>query len=127
MLSTTSTCSLCGAIIRTSVPVSWHPQKLERRARRDLRDHLETRHSFAEILRYEIRRDLDEVPAEERPEIVRDVYRQILGTTVDGRFTLNAADGRGVYTFDEALGSVAVYRLWQSAARCWRPGCRHRS
>ncbi len=125
MLSTTSTCSVCGTLIHTSVPGNWHPDKLQRRAERDLRRHMESRHSFAEILRHEMRADLDDVPSEQRADLVRDVYRQILGTTVDGTFRLNASDGLGCYTIDEALGVVGMYQLWQSAARCWRPACPH--
>jgi hypothetical protein len=36
---------------------------------------------------------------------------------------LNAPDGQGLYTIDEVLGHLDVYRLWQSAARCGDPSC----
>jgi hypothetical protein len=54
---------------------------------------------------------------------VRDVYRQLLGTTRDKQYALNEADGRGVYSIDEVLGDVKLYRLWQSSSRCGDPRC----
>jgi hypothetical protein len=86
--------------------------------------HLST-HPFAEVLRYEIRQDLDQVPEEQRPTIVRDIYRSLLGTTSDGRFALNDPDGRGVYSIEEALGDISTYRLWRSANNCAFPRCPH--
>ena len=84
--------------------------------------HLQT-HSFPELLRYEIRQDLEQVPDDERPAIVRDIYRSLLGTTRDNQFALNEPDGRGVYSIDEVLGHMSVYRLWQGASRCGDPAC----
>ena len=81
-------------------------------------------HSFAELLRFEIRQDLDQVPDEQRPTIVRDVYRGLLGTSRNGRFELGAPDGVGTYSIDEALGQSQVYSLWRSANACGDPGCR---
>jgi hypothetical protein len=118
----TNTCGICGGTVESRVPSNWHPSKLRRRAERDMQAHLRT-HTFAELLRYEIRKDLDQVPDEQRPAIVRDVYRQLLGTVRDKQFALNDADGRGVYTIDEVLGDVGLYRLWQSASRCGDPRC----
>src|SRR5918912_886150 len=117
LLSVTSTCAVCGGLIRTTIPEGWHPSKLARTAERDVVAHMRT-HSFAEILRCEIRQDLDQVPEEQRPIIVRDIYRNLLGTMDGDRFVLNAPDGRGVYSLDEALGHVEVYRLWRDASRC---------
>jgi hypothetical protein len=116
-----NTCGICGTAVESRVPANWHPSKLARRAERDMAAHLRT-HSLAELLRYEIRKDLDQVPDEQRPSIVRDVYRQLLGTTTAERgFALNAPDGQGLYTIDEVLGHLEVYRLWQSDARCGDP------
>ena len=84
--------------------------------------HMRT-HSFAELLRFEIRQDLEEVPEEQRPVIVRDIYRSLLGTTTAARFSLNDVDGQGIYTIDDALGDLALYRLWRRANRCSDPGC----
>ena len=80
-------------------------------------------HSFAELLRFEIRKDLEQVPEEQRPSIVRDVYRGLLGTTRDHEYRLGAADGHGSYSIDEALGDLELYKLWQSANRCGDPRC----
>jgi hypothetical protein len=88
-----------------------------------LHAHLTT-HTFAEVLRYEIRQDLDQVPEEQRPTILRDIYRSLLGTTRNKQFALGAADSESVYSIDEALGSLAAYRLWRTANSCGDPGCK---
>ena len=125
-MSVTSTCAVCGGLIRTTIPESWHPSKLARTAERDVVAHMRT-HSFAEILRCEIRQDLDQVPEEQRPIIVRDIYRNLLGAMDGDRFVLNAPDGQGVYSVDEVLGHIEVYRLWRAAGRCADPRCACRS
>ena len=124
-MNVTSTCGVCGGQILTSIPSSWHPSKLAHRAERDLQAHMRT-HSFAEILRSEIRQDLDQVPEEERPIIVRDIYRNLLGEMNGPRFVLNEPDGQGVYSIDEVLGHIGLYRLWQVGGRCHEPDCRCR-
>jgi hypothetical protein len=116
------TCRICGGQVRSETPANWHPGKRVRRAERDLQAHLRT-HTFAELLRYEIRQDLDQVPEEQRPMIVRDIYRSLLGTTQDQQFSLNATDGEGTYSIEEVLGDLSLYRLWSSANRCGDPGC----
>ncbi len=116
-MTTTTVCSICGAVLVTSVPSNWHPSKLENRAEWDLQEHVRS-HSFTEVLRYEIRRDLDQVPAEERATLIRDVYRQLLGSVEGGRFMLNEDDGAGTYSIEEALGTVAMYELWHASALC---------
>jgi hypothetical protein len=116
-------CGICGDLVRTIVPGNWHPSKRLRIAQRDMQAHLKT-HSFAEVLRFEIRQDLDQVPEEQRPTIVRDVYRSLLGhRDSNGSFAWGADDGVGVYTIDEALGSTAVYRLWRTANTCALKSC----
>jgi hypothetical protein len=122
----TSTCGICGGLVRSHVSAEWHPGKRARHVERAMLAHLKT-HSFAEVLRYEIRQDLDQVPADQRPSIVRDIYRSLLGTTRDGAFTLDAADGVGVYSIDEALGDIKTYRVWRSANACGDERCRHSS
>jgi hypothetical protein len=121
-VNVTSTCGVCGGQIRTTIPPSWHPSKLARRAEHDLQAHMRT-HSFAEILRSEIRQDLDQVPDEQRPIIVRDIYRNLLGKMQGGQFALNEPDGQGVYSIDEVLGHIDLYRMWRVAARCYEPNC----
>ena len=84
--------------------------------------HLQT-HSFAELLRYEIRQDLEEVPEDQRPVIVRDIYRSLLGTTTASGFTLGDTDAHGLYAIDDVLGDIELYRLWRSANGCGDPSC----
>ena len=117
-------CGICGGSVQTHAPTHWHPIRRARRAERDMQAHLKS-HSFAEVLRYEIRQDLDQVPEEQRPAIIRDVYRTLLGTTENRVFRLNATDGRGLYSVDDVLGTIETYRLWLAARRCGRAHCRH--
>jgi hypothetical protein len=118
-----STCGICGDVIESRIPTNWHPSKLARRAEWDMQAHLK-KHSFAEVLRYEIRQDLGQVPEEDRPTIVRDVYRDLLGTTSsDGRYALNAEDSEGKYSIEDVLGDINLYHMWRSANRCGEPHC----
>ncbi len=117
-----TTCGICGDLVRSEMGANLHPRLQAHQALRDMQAHL-SKHSFAELLRWEIRQDLDLVPDEQRPAIVRDIYRSLLGTTRDTQFALNDTDGRGVYSIDEALGDLELYRMWRSARRCGDPGC----
>lgn len=117
-----TTCAVCGDLVRSTVGINWKPSKRARRAHLDMQDHMLT-HSFAELLRFEIRKDLEQVPEEQRPSIIRDVYRGLLGTTRGREYTLNPEDGHGSYSIDEVLGDLDLYRLWQSANRCGDPHC----
>ncbi len=122
----TTTCGICGNVIESRVPVNWHPSKLARRAEWDMQAHLKT-HSFAELLRYEIRQDLDQVPDDQRATIVRDIYRNLLGkpsSAVAGTsFELDAADGQGLYSIEDVLGDIDLYHMWRTANRCAVRGC----
>ena len=117
-----TTCGICGDLVRSTVGHDWKPSKKARRAHMDMQDHLNT-HSFAELLRFEIRKDLEQVPEEQRPSIVRDVYRGLLGTQCDKDYTLNPADGVSSYSIDEALGDLELYKVWLAANRCGNPNC----
>ncbi|MBV8714009.1 MAG: hypothetical protein JO318_19950 [Chloroflexi bacterium] len=117
-----TTCGICGDLVRSAVAPHWNPGRKALRAYQDMQKHLTT-HSFAELLRFEIRQDLDQVPEEQRPSIVRDVYRGLLGSVQDGQFRLNDPDRVGVYSIDEALGGLETYQLWRSANRCGDPRC----
>ena len=117
-----STCGICGDLVRSMVGSHWNSGKRALRAYQDMQAHLDT-HSFAELLRFEIRQDLDQVPEEERPSIIRDVYRGLLGASRDNVYSLDFADGQGVYTIDEVLGDIGVYRMWRSANACGDPHC----
>jgi hypothetical protein len=123
-MSMSHTCRICGGLVPTEVGGTLHPRKWAQLAERDMQAHLDT-HSFAEVLRFEIRQDLEEVPDEQRPTIVRDIYRSLLGTTSDVGFTLNDEDSVGVYSIDEALGGLEVYQFWRNANVCGLKTCRH--
>ena len=115
-------CGICGELVRSTVGVHWNPGKRALRAYEDMQAHLNT-HSFAELLRFEIRQDLDQVPDDERAAIVRDIYRNLLGQQTENGYVLNQSDSEGVYSIDEVLGNLDVYRLWRSSNRCGEPGC----
>jgi hypothetical protein len=115
-------CGICGGLIRSDIPSNVHPRKKAAFVESDMQAHMRT-HSFAELLRFEIRQDLLEVPEEQRPVIVRDIYRSLLGTTTGTRFTLNDTDARGMYPIDDVLGDIELYRLWRSANACGLPNC----
>jgi hypothetical protein len=123
-MNTTSVCGICGDSVATHIPSNWHPSKLRRRAEWDMAAHLRT-HSFAEVLRFEIRQDLEQVPEEQRATIVRDIYRNLLGKPGAAVFELDNADSRGVYSIDEALGDAQMYALWRSSNRCGHSPCAH--
>jgi hypothetical protein len=124
MRTRSTTCLICGDDVLSRVPATWHPSKLARRAELDMQAHVKT-HSFAEVLRFEIRQDLDQVPEDERATIVRDIYRNLLGTNTEGGYVLGADDAEGVYTIDDVLGDLDVYRLWRSANQCGLAHCAH--
>ena len=115
-------CGICGGLVRSDIPLNLHPRKKAAVAESDMQAHLRT-HSFAELLRFEIRQDLEEVPDDQRPVIVRDIYRSLLGTTTGAQFTLGETDAQGVYAIDDVLGDIELYRLWRSANTCGDPGC----
>jgi hypothetical protein len=119
-----SPCGICGEIVRSTIGLHWNAGRRALRAYQDMQAHLTT-HSFAELLRFEIRQDLDQVPEEDRPSIVRDVYRGLLGTTVEGKYSLDPPDGQGIYSIDEVLGELGLYQMWVSANRCGDPRCQH--
>ena len=124
-MTRSTTCLICGEAVLSRVPAGWHPGKLARRAELDMQAHVKT-HSFAEVLRFEIRQDLEQVPDDERPTIVRDIYRNLLGThSLEQGFVLGADDSQGVYSIDEVLGDLSVYLLWRSANQCGMPHCSH--
>src|SRR5579864_181636 len=106
-----TTCGICGDLVRSAVGPHWNAGRRALRAYQDMQRHLSASHSFAELLRFEIRQDLDQVPEEQRPSIVRDVYRGLLGSTGDGQYSLDQADGVSAYSIDETLGDLGLYQL----------------
>jgi hypothetical protein len=75
-------------------------------------------HPAAVVERFLLRKHLDDLADDVRPLAVKQVYDDL-------RELWGDADRRGVYSIDEALGSVEVYRLWCSANRCKWERCRH--
>jgi len=118
-----TTCGICGDLVRSAVGLHWNPGRRALRAYQDMQAHLNT-HSFAELLRFEIRQDLDQVPEEQRPSIIRDVYRGLLGSVRDNVYSLDQADGVSAYSIDETLGDLGLYQLWLSANTCGDPHCK---
>jgi len=121
-VNTIKPCGICGGLVRSDIPSNLHPHKKAAFVESNMQAHLQT-HSFAELLRYEIRQDLEEVPEDQRPVIVRDIYRSLLGTTTASGFTLGDTDAHGLYAIDDVLGDIELYRLWRSANGCGDPGC----
>ena len=121
-----STCGICGDLVRSLVGAHWNPGKRALRAYEDMQAHLNT-HSFAELLRFEIRQDLEQVPEEQRASIIRDIYRGLLGTFSDGVYRLDPYDGAAAYAIEDALASANAYGLWLTAKRCGDPHCSQHS
>ena len=61
---------------------------------------------------------LDEMAPDMRPAAVKQVY-------VELRALWGEADTRGMYSIDDVLGSMSVYRFWLDAGRCTWDRCRH--
>jgi hypothetical protein len=80
-------------------------------------EHLAT-HPSPVVERFLLRKHLDELEPNVRPAAVKQVYTQL-------RELWGEADTRGVYSIDEALGSVAMYQLWRNAGHCTWSSCRH--
>jgi len=62
------------------------------------------------LARFCLSRFHHDIRPSQRALAVRQVYRDL-------RADLGDEDGQGVYTIDDALGSVSMYRLWLSAHR----------
>jgi hypothetical protein len=75
-------------------------------------------HPTAVVERFLLRKHLDELAPDVRPLAVKQVY-------ADLRELWGDEDRRGVYSIDEALGSLEVYRLWCASNRCTWEHCRH--
>ena len=80
-------------------------------------EHLAT-HPSPVVERYLLRKHLDELKPDVRPAAVKQVYTQL-------RELWGEDDTRGVYSIDEALGSVTMYQLWRNAGHCSWSRCQH--
>ena len=84
---------------------------------RAAKEHLAT-HPSPVVERFLLRKHLDELEPSVRPIAVKQVYSQL-------RELWGEDDTHGVYSIDEALGSLAMYQLWRSAGHCSFGNCRH--
>ncbi len=114
-----ASCGICDqpiyAEVELGVPASAARAILQRAAS----EHLHT-HPEPVVAHFYLQTTIERLPPDERLLLIREIY-------TDLRRLWGDADGRGVYTIDEALGSAAMYRLWHSASACSHPGCAHRS
>jgi hypothetical protein len=84
-------------------------------------------HAPAELVRFQIRENLSDLPQEDRSSVIRGIYRELLGHMEGETFVLGAQDSIGVYSIDEVLGNSDVHRLYQSSIRCESEDCCPRS
>ena len=110
-------CHICGREIRAHFEPGLGSIDVIRAARGAIEGHLRA-HTAAERARAKLRNVLLYLPAVQRRMLVRDVYTDLLHQWGD-------QDRRGSYSIEEALGSVALHRLWQAATACGAPDCRH--
>jgi len=115
-------CEICGEEIWIDAgptPRSgWARGGLQAVVERAAQEHL-ARHPTAIVERFLLRKHLDELAPDVRPVAVKQVYSQL-------RELWGDEDRRPVYSIEEALGDMAVYRLWCNANRCTWKHCRHR-
>jgi len=110
-------CEICGAGIYVDAEqiktLSGFGEIFERAAN----EHLAS-HPTPVVERFLLRKHLEELAPDVRGLAVKQVYAEL-------RELWGDEDRRGVYTIDEALGSLDLYRLWCHANRCTWENCRH--
>jgi hypothetical protein len=112
-------CEICGDAIYVEVQhgqTAWaggFSDAVERAAAA----HIAT-HPTPVVERFLLRKHLDEIAPDVRPAAVKQVYGEL-------REMWGDSDTRGMYSIDDVLGSIDVYRLWVDAARCTWERCRH--
>ena len=107
-------CEICGADIYVDVA---HTGGFLAIVERAAQEHLAS-HPTPIVEQFLLRKHLDELAPEVRPLAVKQVYAELRELWGDG-------DRRGVYSIDEVLGSMPMYRLWCNANRCNWEKCRH--
>jgi len=117
-----SECRLCGYLVEADVPSSWAPDEVMSYARNAMQEHLGG-HAPAELVRFQIRENLSELPEDDRSSVIRGIYRELLGRMEGDTFVLGKSDSQGLYTIDEVLGSIDFHRLYQSSIRCESEEC----
>lgn len=117
-------CHICGAEVEARVRTNWHPSKITRCMQWAMDEHLET-HARGEVLRFKVRQSLATLDVSERLSMVRDAYRDLLGTETSAGYRLGADDSQGTYSLEEVLGGATLYAAWCATNRCSAPACRH--
>jgi hypothetical protein len=121
MYERAAVCEICGEVIYVDVgPTPATPSSgaaINAVVERAAQEHL-AGHPTAVVERFLLRKHLDELAPEVRPVAVKQVYAQL-------RELWGDEDRVPVYSIDEALGCMAVYRLWCNASRCTWESCRH--
>lgn len=113
-------CEICGEEIFVDdgqAKGTWAGGGFRASVERAAQEHLAS-HPTPVIERFLLRKHLDELAPEMRPVAVKQVYAELREMWGDN-------DRRGVYSIDEVLGALPVYRLWQDANRCTWERCRH--
>ena len=114
-------CEICGEEIFIEVtkggPPPWSGGGMNAVVERAAQEHL-ARHPTAVVERFLLRKHLDELAPDVRPVAVKQVYAQL-------RELWGDEEQKAVYSIDEVLGTLPVYRLWCNANRCTWGTCPH--
>jgi hypothetical protein len=113
-------CEICGDPIYVEVEREqslWLGGGFSQAVERAAAAHIAT-HPTPVVERFLLRKHLDEIAPDVRPAAVKQVYGEL-------RELWGDEDQRGMYSIDDVLGSIDLYRLWQSANHCTWERCRH--
>ena len=111
------TCPICGIALYAEIDDSLTVPARIRAIHAVRRAHVLS-HTAGDIARVPLRTRLLQMPIGQRRILADWVYSEL-------RHQWGDADRLGVHSIDETLGSVAIHRLWQDAARCAYPSCPH--
>jgi CheY-like chemotaxis protein len=111
------TCPICGIALFAQIDDSLTVPARIRAIHAVRRAHVLS-HTAGDIARVPLRTRLLQMPIGQRRILADWVYSEL-------RHQWGDADRLGVHSVSEALGSVALHRLWQDATRCSYPNCRH--
>ncbi len=112
-----ATCVICDEPIYVEIEDGMSAPATRVEVQRAATAHLHT-HPEPVVAHFYLSAVLDRLAPNERALAVREIYGDL-------RKLWGDRDARGLYSIDEALGSVAMYRLWHAASACSGKGCRH--